>query len=142
MSVKTWNTAPDYDEWGSDTYWSCDEWIQWHKLLVQHFGQQPANDLWNYAYAQSGNLSANLNCRTFNSAFRDYVAQNNLQPYENAGVLSPVLQTYGTASDVLTGGLKGVSSLFSGNNFQTILRIALIGGGVLGAVYVYKTFKK
>ena len=35
MAVTTWNTVPNYDEWGSDTYWSCEDWIQYHKLLKQ-----------------------------------------------------------------------------------------------------------
>jgi hypothetical protein len=52
MAVTTWNTVPDYDEWGRDTYWNADDWITWHKLLKQHFGQDRANIIWNYAYAQ------------------------------------------------------------------------------------------
>ena len=142
MALITWNSVPDYDEWGIDTSWSCEDWIMWHKKLVEHFGKQSANDIWNYAYAQSGSLSSNLDCRTFNSSFRDYTNQNGLSPYSNAGVFSPVLQTYGTAGDVFQGALKGVSSVFSGNNFTILLKIALIGGGVLGVAYVYRAIKK
>ena len=39
MAVTTWNTAPNYDEWGSDSYWSCADWVQWHKLLKEKFGK-------------------------------------------------------------------------------------------------------
>lgn len=153
MAVINWNTVPDYDEWGIDNFWSCQEWITWHKRLVEHFGKQSANEIWNYAYAKSGNLSSNLDCRTFNSAFRKYVSENGLSPYENAGIVAPVLQGYGTAGDIVSGalgatsnvsqGLFGsISSLFSGNNFKNTMSVALIAGGVFGIAYVYRTFKK
>ena len=142
MAVTTWNTAPDYDEWGPDTWWGCDDWIQWHKLLKEHFGQQGANDLWNYAFAKSGQGSGNLDCRTFNSVFRKYVKDNNLDPYANAGILAPVLQGAGTAQDVVSGTLKGVSGFFTENKVKTIFNVALIGVVILGGVYIYKAYKK
>ena len=64
MSVTTWNTAPDYDQWGSDTSWSCNDWILWHKFLKEKFGKSKANFMWDYAFSQSGSLSSNLDCRT------------------------------------------------------------------------------
>lgn len=142
MGVTTWNTAPDYDQWGIDTSWSCEDWIQWHKELKNHFGQSTANDIWNYAFANSGNLSSNLDCRTFNSSFRIYVEKNKLEPYANAGVFSPVLKTYGTVTDVFEGALSSVSSFFGGSAFKNVLNIALIGGVVFGGAYLYKSFKK
>ena len=89
----------------------------------------------------------------FNSAFRKYVSENGLSPYENAGIVAPVLQGYGTAGDIVSGALgatsnvsKGlfgsISSLFGGNGFKNTISIALIAGGVYGITYVYKTFKK
>lgn len=142
MSVTTWNTAPDYDQWGSDTSWNCDDWIMWHKLLKAKFGQNKANFMWNYAYAQSGTLSSNLDCRTLNSSFRKYVSDNQLNPYANAGLLTPVLQGAGTVQDVAGGIFSGISSFFSGNTVKTILNIALIGGVAFGGFYIYKNFKK
>ena len=142
MAVTTWNTAPDYDEWGNDTWWSCAEWIQWHWQLKKHFGQQTANDIWNYAFAQSGNLSGNLNCRTFNSDFRKYVLANKLDPFANAGVFAPVLQGVGTSQDVVSSALKGVSSFVSDNKIKNVLNIALIVGVVFGGAYLYKIYKR
>ena len=142
MAVKTWNTAPDYDEWGNDTWWACEDWTQWHKLLKAHFGQETANDIWNYAFAQSGNLSGNLNCRTFNSSFRKYVNNNKLDPFANAGIFAPVLQGVGTSQDVVGSTLKGVSNFFTDNKVKTALNVALIAGVVLAGAYVYKRFKK
>jgi hypothetical protein len=153
MAVINWNTVPDYDEWGVDSWWNCQEWIMWHKTLVQKFNKPTANDIWNYAFAKSGSLSGNLDCRTFNSAFRQYVRDNGLSPYQNAGIFTPVLQGYGTASDIVVGGLDtvsnvstgifgGINSIFGGDGLKKTLSIVLIVGGVIGGAYVYNAFKK
>jgi len=146
MSVTTWNTAPDYDEWGIDNSWNCADWIQWHKMLVQHFGKETANYIWNYSYAKSGQFSSNLNCRTFDGDFRQYVASNNLNPYANAGIFKPVLNTYGSAGEVLSGALDTITSTFGGNTFsktvKTILGVAVAGAVIYGGFYAYNTFKK
>lgn len=153
MAVINWNTVPDYDEWGVDTWWSCQDWILWHKKLVEHFNKPTANDIWNYAFSKSASLSGNLDCRTLNSDFRQYVKQNNLLPYLGAGVFTPILQGYGTASDVVVGGLNTASnvtsgafgfidSIFGGKNLKKTMSIVLIAGGVIGIAYVYKAFKK
>jgi hypothetical protein len=153
MAITTWNIAPDYDEWGKDKWWSCEEWIMWHKELKKHFGKPTANDIWNYAFAQSGSLSGNLNCRTLNSAFRKYVSDNDLSPFAGAGIFAPILQGYGTASDVVSGGLDTVSEVssgvfgtvervFGGNNFKKTINVVLIVGGIIGVAYVYRAFKK
>ena len=153
MAVINWNTAPDYDEWGSDTWWDCQDWIMWHKKLVEHFNKQTANDIWNYAFAKSGSLSGNLDCRTFNTSFRNYVQENDLSPYDGAGIFTPILQGYGTASDVVSGGLDtvsnvssgvfgGISSILGGDAFKKTFSIVAIVGGIIGVAYVYKAFKK
>ena len=142
MSVTSWNTAPDYDQWGSDTYWNCNDWILWHQFLKAKFGQNKANFLWDYAFSQSGNLSGNLNCRTFNSSFRTYVSKNGLNPFANAGIFTPVLQGAGTIQDVTGSVLGGVSSFFTTSNVKNIITIVSIGAVVVGGLYAYKTFKK
>ena len=142
MSVTTWNTAPDYDQWGSDTSWNCNDWILWHQQLVAKFGKAKANFMWDYSFAQSGNLSSNLNCRTLNSSFRDYVRKNGLNPYANAGIFAPVLQGVGTIQDVTGGVLSGVSSVFTSSNVKSILNIVAVGAVVFGGLYAYKILKK
>jgi len=142
MSVTTWNTAPDYDQWGSDTYWSCNDWILWHQYLKNKFGQTKANFIWDYAFSQSGNLSGNLNCRTFDSSFRTYVSKNGLNPFANAGIFAPVLQGAGTIQDVTGSVFGGVSSFFTTSNVKTFFTILSVGAVVVGGLYAYKTFKK
>lgn len=142
MSVTTWNTAPDYDQWGNDTSWTCNDWILWHKLLKDKFGQNKANFIWDYAFAQSGSLSSNLDCRTTNSSFRAYVKENGLNPFASAGIFTPVLQGAGTIQDVVGGTLGGITSFFSSSNVKNVLNVLVVGAVVVGGLYAYRTFKK
>lgn len=142
MIVTTWDTAPNYDTWGIDDYWNCDNWIQWHRLLLDKFGKQKAKVIWDYAYAQSGSLSSNLDCRSFNSTFKKYVSDNNLNPLANAGVFEPILGTANAVENIGSNLLKGLDSLTQGNTLKNIFSILLIGGVVVGGVYVYRNLKK
>ena len=142
MAVKTWNTAPDYDEWGVDESWSCEDWIQWHRLLLEKFGKAKAKILWEYAYSKSGNLSSNLDCRTFNSAFRNYARDNGLDTYANAGIFTPIFEGYGAIADASSGLLGGVGSFFNPKTIKTILTIVVVGAVGFGGLYAYRTLKK
>jgi len=148
MAVITWNNAPDYDEWGWDNFWKCDDWITWHKKLAEHFGENTATEIWNYAFSKTTNLSSNLDCNSFDSAFRKYAKEHGLKPNTDL-----IVEVFGTSTDVLTGalgttsnvasGLFGtVDSLFGGNNLKKTINIVLIVGGIIGVAYVYKSFKK
>lgn len=148
MPIINWNSVPDYDEWGIDDFWSCNDWITWHKKLAQHFGEGTATEIWNYAFAQTTNLSSNLDCNSLDASFRAYVREHNLKP--NTDLL---VETLGTTTDLLSGALSTTSdvasgvfgtakSIFGGDNFKKTFTIVGIVGGILAVAYVYKAFKK
>lgn len=139
MAVTTWNIAPNYDEWGMDSFWDCADWVQWHKLLKAKFGKEKANAIWNYAYAQGTNLAAHWNCRTSDTVFRKYVAIEGLNPYENAGILSPVLKVIGGGVDLISGTGDFLSSF--GKNFKYFGYAALAGTVIYIGLKVYKSKK-
>jgi hypothetical protein len=148
MAIINWNSVPDYDEWGIDDSWSCNDWITWHRKLAQHFGEATATEIWNYSFEQSTNLSSNLDCNSFDSSFRSYVKTHKLKP--NSNLLTDVTGTttdvvtgaLDTTSDVASGVFGTISSVFGGDNLKKTINIVLIVGGVLGVAYVYRTFKK
>lgn len=46
-----WNSTPLYtnviDYWMGYPYWSCQDWVDWHRALEQHYGStQQANNTW------------------------------------------------------------------------------------------------
>jgi hypothetical protein len=148
MAIITWNSVPDYDEWGIDTFWKCNDWISWHKRLSEHFGESTATEIWNYAFSKSTNLSSNLDCNSFNTDFRNYVKEHGLKPYsdlitETIGTTTDVLSgALGTTSNVASGVFGTVNSFFGGSNLKKTINIVLIVGGIVGVAYVYKAFKK
>ena len=46
QNLITWKSTPDTDEWFSDTFWSCDDWIIWYKALKGHYPKQEAQLRW------------------------------------------------------------------------------------------------
>lgn len=145
-AITTWNIAPDYDAWGSDTWWDCNEWMQWHAQLKNHFGREIANQIWDYAFAKQGQFSGALDCRTFNTKFRQYVRAEGLNPYANAGalqiILNPsgsLLELLGGASDAIGGAGEGVGSL--GKVLKYLVPVAILGAGIYFGVKIYKTLK-
>ena len=135
MIVRTWNTVPDNDEWGADTYWDCSHWIQWHKELKNKFGVDRAKYIWEYAYEKGSSFSKHWDCRTFNREFRTYVAKEKLDAYKSTP-LDIILRPIGVGSDIVGGVTDVVESL--GRNTKSILMIGL----GLGVVYFgYKTYK-
>ena len=135
MKVTTWNTVPNYDEWGRDTSWNCDDWIQWHKELKKKFGIDRAKYIWEYAYEQGTLGASHWDCRSFNTTFREYVSQENLDPYKSTP-LSFVVRPIGVGTDIIDGVIS--SAEFLGKNTKTILMIGLVG---LTAYFGYKAYK-
>lgn len=148
MALIAWNSTPDYDEFGIDTSWTCSDWTTYHKKLVEHFGKKTANEVWDYAFAQSTNLSSNLDCNSFNANFREYVKKQGLKANNN--LLTQVIGAgtdvaggaIGTTSNVALGIFDTVNSVLGGKNLKRTLSIVLVVGGIIGVAYVYKAFKK
>lgn len=150
MAVTTWDIAPDYDNWGSDTKWECDEWIAWHKRLKEHFGEERAKLIWNYAYAQGSAFASHWDCRTFNSNFRAYARKEGLDTYANVKVplIPQVLDLSGTGFELLgdtsnaIAGIGDTISSFFGGNGGKGFRVALYGALGLSLGYLmYRGYK-
>lgn len=44
--VITADSYPDYNSYGLFSSWTCDDYIQWHKLLVIAKGKEAADAIW------------------------------------------------------------------------------------------------
>lgn len=139
MAVTTWNTAPDYDEWGFDSYWDCADWMQYHKLLKIKFGKEKAKYVWDYAYAQGSFGARHFDCRTFNNAFREYVRKEDLNTYASAGIFTPVLDLTGSGLEVIGGIADFVGS--AGKNIKGIGWLVIAGVFIFAGVRIYKIAK-
>lgn len=136
MANINWNTVPNYDEWGFDSKWGCEEWIEYHKALKNRFGKDKAKYVWDYAFAQGSEFSEHWNCRSFNSDFRKYVQKYDLDPYKNTWSF---IKGIGMATDVVSGVIDTAS--FVTRNTKTILIVGLIGVATFYGFKAYKSLK-
>jgi hypothetical protein len=146
MAVTSWNSTPNYDEWGRDTAWSCADWARWHTLLKEHFGAEKAKYIWEYAYQKGTMGASHYDCRTFNTEFRTYVSKNKLSTYDSAGILSPILNVSGGVLDVVDSIGDTISNFAKGlGNAGKVLKIAvpvaLVGAGIYFGAKAYKNLK-
>jgi hypothetical protein len=129
----TWDSKPDYDGWGWDSFWSCKEWMLWHEALKQYYGQKEANRIWLIAADKVDGFEHFNVCR-YNSTFADFLSKNDLK--EASSIFS---RTATDAADVV----DGASSILSivGKNIKLIaLGIGVYyGAKALGEVKKLKT---
>lgn len=142
MAVTTWNIAPDYDEWGVDTWWSCEEWIMWHQELKKHFGSGRARQIWEYAFKRSSFGAGTEWCAETNSRFRTYIKANNLSTGAlGEGVIGDIIDIPTNIIDFASDTVSSTVDFFKGNTVKTILTVVLVGAVVVGGAYAYKSFK-
>jgi hypothetical protein len=148
MPVTTWNTVPNYDEWGNDTYWSCDDWVQYHKLLKDHFGAERAKYIWEFAYGQGTQGASHWDCRTSNNSFRNYANAEGLNMYSSAGLASIILKPLGAGfdvvndtSDAISGLSQDIAEFFNSDKVNPI-KILLWGTTLIALGFVgYKAYQ-
>jgi len=141
-SIITADSIPDLDDWGYDSWWDCHEWINWHRANRKKYGLETANAKFAKSWNEQGSLSGALNCRTFDSDFRDYIARVGLYDtvWKGAGGFKYILQPAGaiiqTTGTVAGGVFKGVGT--TGQLMKWLLPTLAIGSVVLLGVYGYR----
>jgi hypothetical protein len=142
----TADSKPVLDGWGWDSnYWSCDDWLSWHRLAAARYGVDKANQDFLTEWNKQTFGASTLDCRTINGSFREYIRSVGLLDalYDGAIIAKPL----GAASDVISSGSNVVSSVASGaeNTINTIAKVAPILIVVVIAIalfligiYIYK----
>lgn len=75
----TADSEPNCDGWGPDSYWSCADWITWHKALLKKYDAVTAANKWATAFDNcAGYLGHEINCASKNDDFKTYVIDNGL----------------------------------------------------------------
>lgn len=150
----TADSTPLYDSWGWADYWSCSDWINWHKALRSKHGLDKANKIWVDAWldglsgaaggrgiAPGSNWaidSVPLDCRTFNTEFREYIKSHKaLYDAVYSGIGGTIAKPLGAGSDVIEGVSSGIGSL------SKVIKYAIPVLAIIATVYVgYIVYKK
>lgn len=109
--VITSQSTPDYDDWGWDDYWSCADWITWHKAMVKDFGKDYANTKLIKAYHQNAVLAHHVSCRSVNAAFKDYAKKNGFYDQLFTGLEGVVVKGGAALVNVADSALNVTDSL-------------------------------
>ena len=105
-------STPDLDNWGWDSWWTPQDWLQWHRALKQAYGQDEANRRFIIAWQEQGIGASPLNARSFDSGFREYARANGFLDGLYYG-LGSLVRPIGTTTDVIGAVSDGVSTTAS-----------------------------
>lgn len=137
----TESSTPNLDDWGIDDYWTCSDWMEWHKAMKSQKGKEYANsEFLKWWYKQSTGAHA-ISCRSFNTAFRNYMKEEKLYDslFDGAGLIAKPI---GAAQDVASSAINTVSSGSKAienavNTLKIMVPIAIIGATLIGGFYLY-----
>lgn len=112
--IITADSKPDFDSWGPDDYWSCDDWIFWHKKLKEKFGKDQADLTWINAWNSQGGTEHNYNWCKYGGSFNDYVRDEKLGVSwvlpnllnDAAGLINSAGSSLGNVGDLITNVTK------------------------------------
>lgn len=129
----TADSTPDYDSWGPDDYWSCEDWITWHKALKAKYGKAEADSKWLAAWNAQDSFEHNYNWCKYAAAFNTYVSTEKLAAsHLLADIFSGVTKIGENAVDTATSTSKILKYLI-----PTVIVIIVIGA----IIYFGKRYK-
>jgi len=130
-------STPDYDEWGPDDKWDCNDWRTWHGALKKKYGHNKANLIWAKAWQSQGIFSEAINCRSFDFGFREWAKGQGLYDALYWGAAGVVVKPIGAAGDVIDAIPKIASGAASAATWLWPLA-AVAAIGYLYIMYVPK----
>lgn len=132
----TADSIPDYDSYGIDDYWSCVDWINWHKALKAKYSKTVADQTWQNAWDKQDSFEHAYNWCKYGSTFNSYVNSQGLDASNIFG-------------DVISGGTKITENVIGGATATSkvlkyaipVLAIILVIGLIIYFGKKYQLFK-
>lgn len=138
--VITADSVPVPDGWGWGDYWSCAEYVQWHKLNVQAYGSDVANQKFVSAWSSiSGILSTdhNYNWCKYDRSFADYFAAYGI---DVGNILSNAVTAAGNIVNAAGNVTQGVSN--TTQLLKWALPVALVIALIIASMWAYNKFAR
>ena len=126
-SAITYQSIPDFDSWGSDTYWTFDNWKDWYYKMARKFNPAYARARFRYYYKDprvSGYGGQAYNW-IFDPDKKDFL--NNTIDIE-------------TSDDLLASTTRGIKNI--GSTLGGIAKILPYIVLIIVIVYLYGKFKR
>lgn len=139
----TADSVPDLDEWFWDSYWDCQQWIDWHKLNVQKYGKSTANQKLLTEINKRSAFGHELTCIN-TPYFSEYFLSQGIDFNSLVGANDPITKTGNTvvneASEIIENTAKGAGSLSKVVKYAAPVVGVLLLTGL--AYYGYKNYLK
>lgn len=135
--VITWQSQPNYDNWGWDDYWDCWQWKEWHVALESHYGLAVANQIWVAAWLDQDGTANPFNWCKYDSDWVDYFESKGLDMGHFLSDLFGAGTNLGEGAADLVDGVASTASTIG-----SVLPIILIGTGLYLGYEYYQNYKK
>ncbi len=133
LNIITADSKPDFDEWGPDNYWSCEEWIYWHGTLKKKYGAVEANSKWLTAWDSQSADEHNYNWCKYSTEFNNFLKREGIKGASNLLANSIV-----SATDIIEN--TGNAARKATKTVDFLIPVIVILVIALAATYVYKNF--
>jgi len=90
-------SEPQYGTFSSN--WSCEDWVRYHKALVEEFGKEEGDSRWVNAFERKGSFEIfadRANCISMNTSSREYFQKVGLYDRVATGLSGIVHDATGT----------------------------------------------
>lgn len=139
------DSIPDLDDWGVDDYWKCEDWITWHGAVKSKYGKEKADRLFVEWWNKQSWGASPIDCRTFNTVFRNFLKKENLldASYGGASIIKPlgaITDVLSSGSDIVSDTSKGVGN--TAKTLKIVLPLIAITLFVGVSFWAYKKFVK
>ena len=131
----TADSIPQRDTWGWAPYWSCQEYMLWHKLNVAKYGANVANSKFISAWSELDSFDHNFNWCKYDSDFANYFKSYGI----NIGNwISNVFNAGSNVIDAAGNVTQGASN--ATNLLKWIIPVALLFVFALAMFSAYKKY--
>lgn len=137
----SWNSEPDYDGWGPDTYWGCEEWRAYHVALKDKYGKEKANQIWVTAWDKQGAFDGPKNSCRYNTSFVDYLLKQGIDIRSfTSAIFTNVASSLVNVTETADNATDSLSTF--GKQLKWLLPTAAVGLIVIGGIVIYNRAEK
>lgn len=140
----TAESTPDYDEWGPDSYWSCQDWITWHRALKKKYGAIDAKTRFGAAWDKRSAFGHELTCSLSDTDFINYFKAEGFKWDASGSFVLSVGNAVKSAGKAVENSAKSAENLTksASNITQYVLYVVIVIAIAAGAYFIYRFAKK
>jgi hypothetical protein len=140
----TADSIPDYDEWGPDNHWSCQDWITWHKALKVKYGADEAKRRYAKAWEKRSAFGHELTCSLSDTDFINYFKSQGFTLDASGSFILSVREVVKSTGKAVENTVKSAENLTKSvsNVSKYALYVGVAIAIIAGAYLLYHFVKK